>query len=97
MQSLHALLPDHAARRRRHAARARRDQRFEAASSVAGGLAHDLSKVVTPMLLAAELAQRSNGSRPPSPLLDILVSGTSRAAAMARRMHTLAGAGQVNQ
>jgi signal transduction histidine kinase len=49
------------------------------------------------MLLAAELAQRSNGSRPPSPLLDILISGTSRAAAMARRMHTLAGAGQVDQ
>ncbi len=93
MQSLHTFFPDHAARRRRNAARARRDQRFEAASSVAGGLAHDLSKVVTPMLLAAELAGRTDGSRPPSPLVNILVSGTSRAAAMARRMHALAGAG----
>ncbi len=91
MQNLHPFLLDHATKRRRSAARSRRDQRLEAAASLAGGLAHDLSKVVTPMLLAAELAQRAQGSRPPAPLLDILYNGTSRAAAMARRMHALTG------
>jgi len=89
MQSMHTFLLDHATKRRRTAARSRRDQRLEAAASLAGGLAHDLSKVITPMLLAAELAQRTPGSRPPTPLLTILYDGTSRAAAMARRMHAL--------
>lgn len=89
MQSMHTFLLGHAAKRRRSAARTRRDQRFEAAASLAGGLAHDLSKVVTPMLLAAELAQSTPGGQPPAPLLDILYHGTTRAAAMARRMHAL--------
>ncbi len=54
--------------RKKEEARQRRSQRMESIGTLAGGIAHDLNNVLTPVLMSAKLLQR--GSHHQERLLD---------------------------
>ncbi len=68
-----------------------RSQRFESIGTLAGGMAHDLNNVLTPVLVAVELLRTTIGSnRDQLTLVDTIESNTRRGADLVRQVLTYA-------
>lgn len=73
----------------REEARERRSQRLESIGTLAGGLAHDLNNVLTPIIMSAKLLQR--GSKSPERLTENIVASADRGARMIQKLLSFAG------
>lgn len=76
-------------RRKREQAQ-RRSQRLESIGTLAGGIAHDLNNVLTPILLGAKLLSSGNAANRDG-LLQTMVASANRGAALVRQLLTFAG------
>ncbi|MEO8494629.1 MAG: CHASE3 domain-containing protein [Planctomycetota bacterium] len=78
--------------RKQAEAKARRSQRLESIGTLAGGIAHDLNNVLTPILMSAKMIKRggSNTER----LANTIVTSTERGAQMIRKLLAFAGGEQ---
>lgn len=75
---------------RRVAEQYRRAQRMESIGSVAGGIAHDLNNVLSPVLLGAELLSSDELDPQRRQLLDVIVESARRGASMVQQVLTFA-------
>lgn len=75
--------------RRREEAKERRSQRLESVGTLAGGVAHDLNNVLTPILMSAKLMKR--GSKNAERLLDTIILSAERGAKMIKKLLAFAG------
>ncbi len=73
----------------RDEARQRRSQRLESIGTLAGGVAHDLNNVLTPIIMSARLLQR--GSKSPARLTENIVTSADRGARMIQKLLAFAG------
>lgn len=73
----------------REEAKQRRSQRLESIGTLAGGVAHDLNNVLTPILMSAKLLRR--GSQTPDRLVDNIVTSAERGARMIQKLLAFAG------
>jgi PAS domain S-box-containing protein len=72
-----------------------RAQKLESLGVLAGGIAHDLNNMLTPILGFAELASHSLPDDSPAvEMLDVVVTSTRRAAALVQQILAYAGLGQ---
>lgn len=67
----------------------RRSQRLESIGTLAGGIAHDLNNVLTPILMSAKLVKR--GSQNQARLLDTIVLSAERGGRMLKKLLAFAG------
>ena len=67
----------------------RRSQRLESIGTLAGGVAHDLNNVLTPIIMSAKLLKR--GSDTPERLMDNIVTSAQRGAKMIEKLLAFAG------
>lgn len=67
----------------------RRVQRLESIGTLAGGIAHDLNNVLTPIMVSVELLQR--GSQSPERLLKNIAISADRGSKMIRKLLAFAG------
>lgn len=81
---------DITARKKRERA-AHRSQRLESIGTLAGGIAHDLNNVLTPILMGAKLLKsgRGNGNNPG--LLDTMIASAQRGADLVKQVLAFAG------
>jgi two-component system cell cycle sensor histidine kinase/response regulator CckA len=63
-----------------------RDQRMESLGTLAGGIAHDLNNVLTPVLMAAQLLARDEEDQRKRTLLSSIESAATRGAEMIARL-----------
>ena len=63
-----------------------RAQRLESIGTLAGGIAHDLNNVLTPIMMALELLRDRMGEGPRDPLFDTLQASVQRGADMVRQV-----------
>lgn len=75
--------------RKQQAARERRSQRLESIGTLAGGVAHDLNNVLTPILMGAKLVKRGNKNAPR--LLDTIIISAERGSKMLNKLLAFAG------
>ncbi|MCA9123602.1 MAG: CHASE3 domain-containing protein [Planctomycetaceae bacterium] len=75
--------------RKREEAEKRRSQRMESIGTLAGGIAHDLNNVLTPILMSAKLLKRNDSNR--ERLTDTIVASADRGAQMIRKLLAFAG------
>ncbi len=75
--------------RKRAEAKERRSQRLESIGTLAGGVAHDLNNVLTPILMSGKLLQR--GSTNPERLFDTIVKSAERGSRMIKKLLAFAG------
>ncbi len=75
--------------RRLEEAKQRRSQRLESIGTLAGGVAHDLNNILTPILMNAKLAQRPGVNQ--SRLLEMIVTSAERGGKMIRNLLAFAG------
>lgn len=68
-----------------------RAQRLESIGILAGGIAHDLNNVLTPILMAAKLLGKESGETERQGLLSILQTGAERGADLVRQLLSFAG------
>ena len=68
----------------REAAKQHRSQRLESIGTLAGGVAHDLNNVLTPILMSAKLVKR--GSKNSPRLLDAIIISAERGAKMIKKL-----------
>ncbi len=73
----------------REEARERRSQRLESIGTLAGGVAHDLNNVLTPIIMSARLLQR--GSKSPERLTENIIASADRGARMIQKLLAFAG------
>ncbi len=73
----------------RDEARQRRSQRLESIGTLAGGVAHDLNNVLTPIIMSARLLQR--GSKTPERLTENIITSADRGARMIQKLLAFAG------
>ena len=73
----------------RQEAKERRTQRLESIGTLAGGIAHDLNNVLTPILMSAKLLRR--GSKTPERLIDNIVTSADRGGKMIKKLLAFAG------
>lgn len=73
----------------REEARERRSQRLESIGTLAGGVAHDLNNVLTPIIMSAKLLQR--GSKSPERLTENIIASADRGAKMIQKLLAFAG------
>ncbi|MCA9183008.1 MAG: CHASE3 domain-containing protein, partial [Planctomycetales bacterium] len=73
-----------ATERVREAARRLRSQRLESIGTLAGGVAHDLNNVLTPILMSAKLVKR--GSKNSPRLLDTIIISAERGARLIKKL-----------
>ena len=78
--------------RKREEARQRRSQRMESIGTLAGGIAHDLNNVLTPVLMSAKLLKRGNNNQ--ERLLDAIVTSAERGGQMIKKLLAFAGGEQ---
>ncbi len=78
--------------RKRQEAKERRSQRLESIGALAGGIAHDLNNLLTPILMSAKLMKR--GGNDNSRLLDTIVLSTERGSQMIKNLLAFAGGKQ---
>ncbi len=69
--------------------RDRRVQRLESIGTLAGGVAHDLNNVLTPILMSAKLLKRAGTDR--EKLADIIVSSADHGSKMIKKLLAFAG------
>lgn len=68
-----------------------RSQRLESIGTLAGGIAHDLNNVLTPILMGAKLLSSNRGPEKRQGLLDTLVASAQRGAALIQQLLAFAG------
>ena len=78
--------------RKRQEAKKRRSQRLESIGTLAGGIAHDLNNVLTPILMSGKLLKR--GSPNPDRLFDTIVTSAERGGRMIKKLLAFAGGDQ---
>ncbi|QDS85886.1 Blue-light-activated protein [Rosistilla ulvae] len=81
--------------RKREEAKERRSQRLESIGTLAGGVAHDLNNVLTPILMSGKLLKQ--GSPNASRLHDTIVTSAQRGAQMIQKLLAFAGGDQVQR
>ncbi len=81
--------------RKREEAHQRRSQRLESVGTLAGGIAHDLNNVLTPILMSAKLLKRGSNNQPR--LLDAIVTSAERGGHMIKKLLAFAGGEQGQQ
>ncbi len=84
-----------ATERVREEAKARRSQRLESIGTLAGGVAHDLNNVLTPIVMSAKLLRR--GSKSPERLIDNIIISADRGARMIQKLLAFAGGDQTDR
>ena len=67
----------------------RRSQRLESIGTLAGGIAHDLNNVLTPILMSAKLLKRGGDHQ--ERLLEVIVASAERGGKMIRKLLSFAG------
>lgn len=77
-------------RRKRERAE-RRSQRLESIGTLAGGIAHDLNNVLTPILMGAKLLASGRAAANREGLLQTMVASAERGSALIRQLLTFAG------
>jgi PAS domain S-box-containing protein len=77
--------------RKRLEARAARAQRLESVGTLAGGIAHDLNNVLTPILMAAKLLGKDRPEEQRRELLATVQASAERGAEMVRQLLSFAG------
>lgn len=70
---------------------ARRSQRLESIGTLAGGIAHDLNNVLTPILMGAKLLASGRASKNAQGLLDTMVASAQRGADLIKQLLAFAG------
>ncbi len=70
-------------------AKERRSQRLESIGTLAGGVAHDLNNVLTPILMSVKLIKRGNKNTPR--LLDTIIISAERGSKMLKKLLAFAG------
>ncbi len=78
--------------RKKEEAHQRRSQRLESIGTLAGGIAHDLNNVLTPILMSAKLLKR--GGNHQERLLDAIVTSAERGGQMIKKLLSFAGGEQ---
>lgn len=73
----------------REEAKERRTQRLESIGTLAGGIAHDLNNVLTPIVMSAKLLKR--GSKTPERLVDNIITSADRGGKMIKKLLAFAG------
>lgn len=68
-----------------------RSQRLESIGTLAGGIAHDLNNVLTPILMGAKLLSSNRATANRQGLLDTLVASAERGAALIQQLLAFAG------
>ncbi len=68
----------------REEAKERRTQRLESIGTLAGGIAHDLNNVLTPIVMSAKLLKR--GSKTPERLVDHIIASADRGGRMIKKL-----------
>lgn len=76
--------------RKKEEALQRRSQRLESIGTLAGGIAHDLNNVLTPITMGVKLLARDDGTRRES-ILKTIGSATERGSHMIKQLLTFAG------
>ncbi|QEG00392.1 Blue-light-activated protein [Stieleria maiorica] len=71
----------------------RRRQRLESLGALAGGIAHDLNNLLTPILMSGKMLQRDNPNIDRSALVETIVVGASRGADLIAQLLTFARGG----
>nr|WP_286177615.1 ATP-binding protein [Rhodopirellula sp. JC639] len=71
----------------------RRRQRLESLGALAGGIAHDLNNLLTPILMSGKMLQRDNPHIDRSALVETIVLGASRGADLISQLLTFARGG----
>ncbi len=79
----------------REAARHHRSQRLESIGTLAGGVAHDLNNVLTPILMSAKLIKRGSSNTPR--LLDTIIISAERGARMIKKLLAFAEGKRANR
>lgn len=75
--------------RKIHEAQQRRSQRLESIGTLAGGIAHDLNNVLTPILMSGKLIKRGDQNR--ERLADTIVASAERGGQMIKKLLAFAG------
>lgn len=70
---------------------AQRSQRLESIGTLAGGIAHDLNNVLTPILIGAKLLSSSRAPKNPQGLLETMVASAQRGADLVKQVLAFAG------
>ena len=70
---------------------ANRSQRLESIGTLAGGIAHDLNNVLTPILMGAKLLASGRATGDRQGLLDTMVASAQRAAGLVQQVLAFAG------
>jgi two-component system, cell cycle sensor histidine kinase and response regulator CckA len=78
-------------RRKKWEQASRRGQRLESIGTLAGGIAHDLNNVLTPILMGAKLLASGRAPANPQGLLDTMVASAQRGANFVRQLLAFAG------
>jgi PAS domain S-box-containing protein len=68
----------------------RRTQRLESIGTLAGGIAHDLNNVLTPIVMSAKLLQRGGG-KTPERLIANIITAADRGGKMIKKLLAFAG------
>jgi two-component system cell cycle sensor histidine kinase/response regulator CckA len=82
---------------KREQAKRYRDQRMESLGMLAGGIAHDLNNVLTPILITAQLLAADEEDDQRRALLDTMQSGVERGADMIRQVLSFARGEEVQR
>lgn len=77
--------------RKRAEARERRSQRLESIGTLAGGIAHDLNNVLTPIMMGAKLLARSRPESNRQGLIETILASAERGANMIKQLLAFAG------
>ena len=77
--------------RKRAEAWERRSQRLESIGTLAGGIAHDLNNVLTPIMMGAKLLARSRPESSRQGLIETILASAERGAGMIRQLLAFAG------
>ncbi len=85
----HLILSIDVSDRKSQEAKERRSQRLASIGTLAGGVAHDLNNVLTPILMSGKLLKR--GSSNASRLIDTIVASAERGGRMIKKLLAFAG------
>ncbi len=67
-----------------------RAQRMESIGTLAGGIAHDLNNVLSPIMMAIDILRKKYGNSSDNPILDTLESSANRGAGIVKQVLTFA-------
>jgi PAS domain S-box-containing protein len=81
--------------RKNEEARQRRSQRLESIGTLAGGIAHDLNNVLTPILMSGKLLRRGVGDQ--KGRIDAIVTSAERGGQMIKKLLSFAGGDQATR